>query len=245
MIYNIKYTEYNNIDIIRKKKIDESKIDVPIYFINLDKDINRKNYILDQLNEIKLGSFKRIPAILGKDIKYKYQNYKYTDGELGTLLSHLKALKEFKESNNKYALILEDDVSLRLSYKWKYKLSEICNNLPKNWVTCQLFFIPSKNEDLLNGISKSNDSWGAAAYLISKIGATEILNQIDQFGLLNLNIVPLADWILFRLFKERSYRIYPRLIFTDNIINTSTLHADQDEWHNRVSLKIIEEINFN
>ena len=243
MKYSIKYTETNNINIIRNKEIDKSKIDVPIYFINLDKDVNRRNFILDQLNGLKSDSFKRIPGILGKDVRYKYQNYKYSDGELGCMLSHIKALKELRDSNNEYALILEDDASFRLSYKWKYKLSEICNKLPKNWITCQLYFIPSKEENLVKGILKSDGAWSTAAYLISKVGAVEILNKIDQFSLLNLNVEPLADHLLFRIFKERSYRLYPRLIFTDNQMNPSILHPEQDKWHSGIGLKIIEEIN--
>jgi GR25 family glycosyltransferase involved in LPS biosynthesis len=89
-----------------------------IYVINLDKDVDRLNAISRQLESFGL-SWERIPAIYGKDYKggeYDENGSRVKNGrtlsfaELGCALSHKRAYQKFLETEDEYALILEDDV---------------------------------------------------------------------------------------------------------------------------------------
>jgi len=68
-----------------------------IFYINLDKRIDRKNHIENQLKVLNLTA-NRFPAI--------YHKF----GALGCSLSHLTLLKYAKRENLEYIIIMEDDV---------------------------------------------------------------------------------------------------------------------------------------
>ena len=120
------------------------KLNIPIYYINLDKSIDRNNNILNQLKSIK--NIKRIPGVVfDEQKKYKidlkfYSNL--TNSEKGCTLAHLNTIEQFLKDNHDYALICEDDVNFDLVQLWNFSLKNIISNLNKNyneWTTCQLF----------------------------------------------------------------------------------------------------------
>lgn len=91
-----------------------------IYVISLKKDRHRRDN-LKALFPLSYKSFKFIEAIYGKDIDINFyfeklvtfeKEYKglMTPNEMGCTLSHVEALKSFLMTDEKYALILEDDV---------------------------------------------------------------------------------------------------------------------------------------
>lgn len=91
-----------------------------IYLISLDKDQERRERM--KLNfPIHYLSMKWVSAINGKEMfakdyfyyvnKYYKKNKKIiTPSEVGCALSHIKVYKEFLKTDEKYCLILEDDI---------------------------------------------------------------------------------------------------------------------------------------
>lgn len=106
-----------------------------IYYINIDKDVDRNNNILSQLNFWNIYNYKRFSPNLITSLpeKYLYRNFikhenKYILGQLGCRDSHIKIIKECKELGYKNVLILEDDIIIKENPS--YLLKSISNH---NW----------------------------------------------------------------------------------------------------------------
>lgn len=97
------------------------------YLINLPESKDRKKYACDMLEAVGV-EVKVIEAIWGKNLTYPNKQYsslsyklrhgkKDNYGEVGCYLSHVKALKEFLETEDEFAIICEDDISIRPEFK--------------------------------------------------------------------------------------------------------------------------------
>ena len=118
------------------------------FVINLDSSKDRLCSISQRLNELGV-SFVRIPAINGRalsdqqisEITYPYNHYEsrvrftreLTKGEVGCFLSHRKCWERLLESDEQWALIMEDDIqisslapSYMLSAEWVPSGIDIC-----------------------------------------------------------------------------------------------------------------------
>ncbi|MCK7607975.1 glycosyltransferase family 25 protein [Acinetobacter portensis] len=91
-----------------------------IYCISLDVDYSRRE-CLSKKFKTKYSEFYIVSAVNGNELTAKnyfgytqsyFHKYKYllTPSEIGCSLSHVAALKSFLKTDEKYALILEDDV---------------------------------------------------------------------------------------------------------------------------------------
>lgn len=102
--------------------------DLVTYLINLETNPKRLSAARAELERAELA-FTLVPAVDGRtftpsDIE-NYNVWKAKlifgrplfSGEIGCFLSHMKCLQKFVESDAKYALVLEDDVSLSASAK--------------------------------------------------------------------------------------------------------------------------------
>jgi glycosyl transferase family 25 len=97
-----------------------------IYVINLDGSTDRWNNISSQLNHLGL-QYQRIAAVNGRSITldgivhyekcHRQMGRDIQPGEVGCFLSHLKALRVFLETNDDFAVILEDDARLHDTFK--------------------------------------------------------------------------------------------------------------------------------
>lgn len=103
------------------------------YLINLPESTDRKKYACDMLQNVQID-VEVIEAIWGKDLIYPNELYnslsyklrhgkKDNYGEVGCYLSHVKALKKFLDSDNEFAIICEDDISIRKEFKEVIDLS--------------------------------------------------------------------------------------------------------------------------
>jgi len=98
----------------------------PIYYLNLDDQPERREYMEDQFKYWEIDNYERISAYDGREddlghiIKGAYPNM-MTSGEIGCTTSHLKALKHWLEtSDSDYAIIMEDDCSLETVKCWNF-----------------------------------------------------------------------------------------------------------------------------
>jgi len=113
-----------------------------VYYINLIHRKDRKIHIETQLNKINYPKNKifRIDAI------------KHKNGATGCSLSHIKALKEAKKSNNNYSIILEDDFEWVNSNIVNEYLNKI-NNLKYEW---NVILLSCNGGIILNKIKENN-----------------------------------------------------------------------------------------
>jgi len=93
-----------------------------VFFINLDQSTDRLSRFL-KLNESFAIDLRRISAVVGKNVArppvdqagYALRNTVGTPrvGEIGCYLSHLKAYEAFLSTDSEWAIIMEDDCSLK------------------------------------------------------------------------------------------------------------------------------------
>lgn len=213
---NKKIEKFNNIKVIDEFNINKNiienfnsnnKIDIPIFYINLDRSIDRKKYMEDQFKKFNINNYTRISALDGNKIKntskdeiddiYFINNYKnLLKNEIGCLLSHIKTIKKAYEDGHKEVLILEDDTSLSLMYFWEDKLSNIIKkNVLNDWEIIQLYSPTcnnlNTNENKFtknNSIDDNNCCWSTTSYLINKKGMEKILNNINYNPIILGNI---------------------------------------------------------
>ena len=114
-----------------KQPIDlSSKINVPVYYINLDKSTDRKTFMEDQFEKYNITDYKRISGVLGsslpskkqgiyQEISYLNQHTSLNEAEIGCTLAHLRAIKQAYEDEHEMVLISEDDTVFDLVPFWE------------------------------------------------------------------------------------------------------------------------------
>jgi GR25 family glycosyltransferase involved in LPS biosynthesis len=137
---------------------------LPIYYINLDKDIERKKNIELQF---KNKNITRVEGVYGKALDnetlYKYterskkdysRNEKMSPGEIGCLLSHIKLFKESLNNNEPYILVLEDDADM---ITWMNdSVKKYVNTQIHKHECIQLSVIISENDTMIKNCVSNN-----------------------------------------------------------------------------------------
>ena len=148
-----------------------------IYYINLNRSINRNNNMVEILSKLSIP-YERIEAIDGNnlpDIKNK-NNKKLRNSEIGCLLSHIKAINEFYLSDKNICLILEDDISFVTLNFVNTDIKSIIENAPQFDI---LMISKTYLEPISSMYIKHKDViWGSMGYIITKKGAEEILKLV-------------------------------------------------------------------
>ena len=88
-----------------------------IYWLNLDADVQRREYMESQFDYWEIENHTRISGYDGREddvsnhLKGRIPD-SVSQGELGCCMSHLKAIKDFYENtDDDYCIIAEDDVN--------------------------------------------------------------------------------------------------------------------------------------
>lgn len=175
--------------------------DIPIFYINLNRAIERKNKIEKLFEQYNITNYSRIEAVDGNDLDLEEYKRKYTftkpnlnKYEIACLLSHIKAIKCACELGLKYALIVEDDVNFDY---FKYKKITIENLVEKlesfdcTWNILQLVVMNTKKNFTI--LSELNDDefikgydCGAVAYIINYNGMEKIINYYENANSINV-----------------------------------------------------------
>ena len=245
---NKKYTKSKNLQ--NYKNIYETKvfgdhnkyidgIDI-IYWINLDRSIDRRKTMELVLSNFDIknvrikasdGKLESDSAIYDSFICNKFVNTKL---EYACLLSHLNTIKEFANSNNNIALIMEDDVSLEFSIYWDKSLSTIINNAPKDWEIIMVGFMPTPlvdtfaqnlYQDNTHNKNKNNILYSTFSYIINKKGAQKFMNKLIENNKYNLNLYSghEADVFIYKLIQTYTYK-YP--YFTFPLLNDTNIQTN-------------------
>ena len=191
------------------------------YWINLDKDKARRANIEKEFKENNIRNV-RIEAILGGKTK--------ESRELACTQSHIKAIKTFLETKDKYAIICEDDMSFDYKEYWTKSIDEIITGAPSDWEIIQLGIITSEigpefYESTTDYLPHQRYYWSTISYVINRKGAKKIAKfELDPK---NRNLF-VADCIIYSLTKSYTYK-YPMFTSMDN--NFSSIHSDRNDYH--------------
>lgn len=210
-----------------------------IFLINLDKDKERLNNSIHQLNNYGITNFERYSAIYGCQLSTEEINNNTTiigkiiasDGMIGCGLSHINIWKKIVNDGIKKTLILEDDFIFKDNFLNKF--NDVINKSP---VLYDIIFltgniIHNKNlklYDIDDNYYKQLLISQTLGYIITLEGAKKILNYINKvsyhidfelcfLSLLrnNINIISLKEPLIYQTFNSSNNtndRHYPLLI---------------------------------
>jgi hypothetical protein len=154
----------------------------PIYYLNLDDQPERRQYMEDQFKYWEVENYTRISAYDGREDDLGHiLNGCYpkdmTSGEIGCTTSHLKAIKHWYDtSDSPYAIIMEDDCNLDLVKYWNFTWNDFIRSFPYDWDVVQIAIICTG--DLHAKLHKRfvND-FSTACYVINRHHATKLLKH--------------------------------------------------------------------
>ncbi len=210
-----------------------------IIWLNLESDTARREYMESQFAHWEIENTHRIVGYDGREddvssyLKGRMPD-NMTQNEVGCVLSHLKAIKYFyEETDDEYALILEDDVNLDIAKYWNFTWKEFFTLLPYDWDCVQLTTICTGNIYVRIHSRFIND-FSAAIYLINRHHAGKILkNHLrgDKYKLDNgVKPRPVSEDLVFE--SGKSYCIP---LFLYNLDMGSAIHPEHIEIFHRQS----------
>ncbi len=216
-------------------------IDIPIYYINMDKSVDRNESMQEQFRVLGINGT-RVPGVVGANITKPFSKY-MTLNEQGCTLAHLKAIRTAYDNGDKYALILEDDISLLLSPLWKQTLSSfIKNDAPKDWTIINMNPLRTNIHPLsfikFNALSPA---WGAGAYVINRKGMRAVLSKpISKMNNKPPNTA-VADLVIYDINGSYENANYDRLFYLINTELPSTIQNSVPETESiRMSLETLK-----
>ena len=214
---------------------------LPILFINLDKDSERRARMEQQLQQLHLCA-QRLPAVWWQDLstqqkalhhKSESTHHRYFkplgNGEKGCYCSHLAACRALLESDAPALVVFEDDVQLLPSLP---KVLKAIQTLPaENWDMIKLYGrarekIASRRPSGVPGhewITYRRVPSFAAGYAISRLGAEKILRSRIPFE--RPVDVDIRFWFENDL---RIFGVYPSVIALEDTSFTSSIWPQKE-----------------
>lgn len=236
------YTKFNQLENkLNSMEPTTFQFPCPVYYINLDSDIDKLKFIQDQIDYYKCNSdVHRVSGIDARQKKptllqfgkYSYpiqSNLTLTNPEMGCLLSHIKAILTAYYNGDDYAIILENDAYFKHARLWKTNLQDIITDAPPDWnllnlysssICCGYLF---DNETYVKH-SPSNKCFLASSYIINRQGMYNVLQAINfvpnqqntiQLFTDNVNDYHGADELLFQ-WAGNTYFVKPSTFFVYN-----------------------------
>lgn len=242
----------------RNKAVYKLKGIGPIYCINLDDQPERWNYMEEQFKYWEIENYTRVSAYdgresdLGEIIKGRYPDM-MSSSEIGCTTSHLKAIKQFYESGEPYAIMMEDDCNLDLVRFWNFTWKDFYCKLPYDWDVCQIAIICTG--DIQIKIHKRFvNEFSTACYLITRHHAEKMLKlhvRGEKYKLDNgVRPRPVADDLLYNsgntyalpllLYKiELGSSIHPEHI---DVFHKGNYEAQYNFWSQKGAQMSIDEL---
>ena len=230
----------------------------PIYCANLDDQPERWNYMEEQFKYWEIENYTRVSAYdgreddLGNIIKGRYPDM-MTSSEIGCTTSHLKAIKQFYESGEPYAIMMEDDCNLDLVRFWNFTWRDFYCKLPYDWDVCQIAIICT-GDIQIKVHKRFVNEFSTACYLITRHHAEKMLKlhvRGDKYKLDNgVRPRPVADDLLYNsgntyalpllLYKiELGSSIHPEHI---DVFHKGNYEAQFNFWSQRGASMSIDEL---
>jgi len=164
----------------KNKSVYKLKNIPPIYYLNLDGQPERKQYMEEQFKYWEIENYTRISAYDGRTddlsdiISGRYPD-NMTSGEIGCTTSHLKAIKHWIEtSDSQCAIFMEDDVDLQIAKYWDFTWKDFQSLVPYDYDVIQLAIICTGPLHVKLHRRFVND-FSTAAYMITRHHAEKLL----------------------------------------------------------------------
>jgi hypothetical protein len=211
----------------------------PVYYLNLDDQPERREYMESQFKYWEIENYTRISAYDGRDddlshiIKGRYPEM-MSSGEIGCTASHLKAIQHwYNTSDSPYAIIMEDDCNLDLIKYWDFTWDDFECRVPYDWDVIQLAIICTGDLHVILHKRFVND-FSTACYMINRHHAEKLIKyhvRDDKYKLDNgVKPRPVADDLIYN-----SGNTYSIPLFLYNLGLGSTIHIDHLEAFHRQS----------
>lgn len=155
-----------------------------IFIINLKRRADRKNSMIEKLNQQKITKYEFIEGIDGNELEIQkkfinIQKNKKTfiinSGHFACLLSHINAIKLAKSRNYSNIMILEDDVYFCDNFETK-----LSNLLIPNYDMIYLGGIIKQKKLFFNEWVNTTNIMGAYGYILSSNLFDIILTQLEK-----------------------------------------------------------------
>ena len=166
----------------RNKSVYKLKNFGPVYYLNLDAQPERMQYMEEQFKYWEIENYTRISAYDGREddlsdiVKGKYPDA-MSSGEIGCTTSHLKAIKYWMEtSDSPYAIIMEDDCDLSVAKYWNFAWQDFIARVPYAWDVIQLAIICTGDIHVPIHNRFVND-FSTACYVITRHHAEKLLRN--------------------------------------------------------------------
>jgi hypothetical protein len=223
----------------KNKSISKLKNFGPVYYLNLDGQPERKQYMEEQFSYWEIENYTRISAYDGRDddlsdiIKGRYPE-NMSSGEVGCVTSHLKAIEHwYNNSDSPYAIIMEDDCNLDIARFWTFTWEDFISRVPYDWDVVQLAIICTG--DIHVKIHKRFvNEFSTACYAITRHHAEKLIKLHIRDGKYKLdNGVkprPVADDLLYN--SGNTYSV-PLLLYKIEL--GSSIHPDHIDIFHRNS----------
>jgi hypothetical protein len=192
----------------------------PVYYVTLEDCVDRQ-----ELLEKEFGKYGVIPkAVVSKryadstDVVTGKYLYQLTGPTQGCIVSHLKAIKQWYESEESdYAFFCEDDLSLKTVDHWNFKWEEFIERLPEDCECVQLMAIRGDFSEI-NFRNRKWDDWSETAYIMNRDYAKKLIDNYcvgDTFHLelKGLDVMPIGENILF----TNVGKVYTFPLFVENV----------------------------
>jgi hypothetical protein len=165
----------------KNKAVHKLKGLPPIYYLNLDEQPDRKQYMEEQFKYWEIENYTRISAYDGRDgrdlgdiLKGRYPD-NMSSGEVGCTTSHLKALKHFlQNSNSPCAIIMEDDCDISTASYWPFNWKDFYSKVPYDYDVIQLAIINPGSLHVRLHHRFVND-FSTACYMITRYHAEKLI----------------------------------------------------------------------
>ena len=209
----------------------------PIYYLNLDGQPERREFMEDQFKYWEIENYERITAYDGRDddlsgiLKGRYPE-RMSPGEIGCVTSHLKAIRHWLDtSDSPYAVFMEDDCSLDLVRFWPFTWRDFYSRLPYDWDCVQISIICTGDIHVRLHKRFVND-FSTACYIMNRRYAEKLMHfhvkGPDKYKLDNgVKPRPVADDLLYN--AGNTYAI-PLLLYRTEL--GSSIHPEHvDVFH--------------
>lgn len=209
----------------------------PIYYLNLDGQPERREFMEDQFKYWEIENYERISAYDGRDddlsgiLKGRYPE-RMSPGEIGCVTSHLKAIRHWLDtSDSPYAVFMEDDCSLDLVRFWPFTWRDFYSRLPYDWDCVQISIICTGDIHVRLHKRFVND-FSTACYIMNRRYAEKLMHfhvkGPDKYKLDNgVKPRPVADDLLYN--AGNTYAI-PLLLYRTEL--GSSIHPEHvDVFH--------------
>ena len=152
----------------------------------------------------------------------------FNRGELASTLNHLLAYKNFLNSQNNVAIILEDDATFSVDTFNRVVndlLKKIDENKPQVYLLTPVISYLDKNSTCLVGqykVSEVVQSWDASGYIINRSAATQMLSINAKSWIIA------DDWVKYKKYANINlFSVIPPIIRQDLIEFESNLMKDR------------------